>query len=235
MNKVFNTIKKKYPSGKNGWIIIDEDGFLVYFHKASKRGIMFGYENGKVDTSLGKMDPKDQEFDYMIVDEGEHVHSEKDFMNKMFPVLDTIFDLTNKDVWSYGRIKMKENITGKRKATRKALEVRVSWTGKSFIINWQGDKSSGPVHFTGTREEFARMLQKLQAKDSLTKPLMKRQLTYKEMVDNIIEQKDCIVMIWSNVLDNIKGTMFNMNTLRDIFREEYEVDQRKDNYFKGII
>jgi hypothetical protein len=62
-------------------------------------------------------------------------------------------------------------------------------------------------YFFGTPEEFTSFLKKVKASDSMTKPVSKRQVTYKQMVDDIISRKDNTIVIWSNIWKTIPNRL----------------------------
>jgi len=52
----------------------------------------------------------------------------------------------------------------------------------------------------GDKEQFARLLRKLGASDDKFDPKSFRSMTYKNIVEEIMEGKDRIIWIWSDIL-----------------------------------
>lgn len=228
MNVIFNKVKKQYPDKKDGWLILDDDKeMLVYHHKASKSGIVFVYHStmNKFTITIGKMN-RSHDFDLTIMDEDDGFFTKQEMLKNVLPKLDEIFT-PGQGIWKTNKIPFYEKKEIKERG-RKAIPVNVTCSGIDFRMSFHTDFNDGPITFIGTREEFAKFLQKLKACDSLTKPKMKRQFTYLEMVHNIIEGKDNTVYIWDNILNNIRGTIFTVKTIHDIFNEEYSIKLKGD-------
>ena len=97
-----------------------------------------------------------------------------------------------------------ENTTNKQQSlqeSRKLLDVKVVYNASSNCFNLTTNNTT--KYFFGSPEEFAKLLKNYKAKDSLTKPLSTRQVTYKQMVDDILTGKDNKVVMWDYSWKNI--------------------------------
>ena len=89
----------------------------------------------------------------------------------------------------------KDNIKEKQ---RHLIQFKVTYGNNTFTL-----KSDGITKiFKGTKEEFAKFLKNIQAKDNYSEPKSARKLTYMQITDEIITGNDPIIYVWSN---NLKG------------------------------
>jgi hypothetical protein len=84
---------------------------------------------------------------------------------------------------------------------RKLYKINVMYDSFSncFCLNYNGDNKI----VYAEPDNFRKFLRKIKAKDSLTKPVSLRQVTYKQMVDAIIDGSDNKIIVWSNIWNKI--------------------------------
>jgi len=83
------------------------------------------------------------------------------------------------------------------------LKVKVSVEGNGqFCLRPMSDKkgrrvSKGEYRIRGTEDDFALLLQRFKAKDYETKPESKKQMTYKQMIQNAKNNNSYYVWMWN--------------------------------------
>lgn len=87
------------------------------------------------------------------------------------------------------------------KEARHLVKVEVIWDGQDgWTLKYDNRKTKV---FRGDKTAFAKYLQKIQAKDDMTSPKSVRNETYKEIVDDIVLNRDRIIWVWStNMKEN---------------------------------
>jgi len=74
---------------------------------------------------------------------------------------------------------------------------------KTYVINngakaWTLKNEYGERIFYGDTEDFIRLLKRLKVSDNLTDPRSKRNLTYMDIVQGILNHTNPYIYIWSN-------------------------------------
>lgn len=84
---------------------------------------------------------------------------------------------------------------------RRLISLNVVWDGTDmFIMTFPGDT----ITFRGTPEGFAKFLKnKLKAADAMTAPNSKRGVTYKEIVDAILNGQCKTIWVWNYILKDV--------------------------------
>jgi hypothetical protein len=102
---------------------------------------------------------------------------------------------------------------------RSLVQCSCYWSGSnSFSINYPG----GHHVFNGSPDEFARFLSQVQAKDA-SLPKSQRNISYKQMVQNIVDGKDPVIYIWSSFLNSLKGNVQTQPNKTAVTNEPYKV------------
>jgi len=60
------------------------------------------------------------------------------------------------------------------------------------------DDVNNVISVQGDKDQFAIFLRKIKAKDSKSQPKSKRQITYGQMVSDIVMNTDSTIWVWSN-------------------------------------
>jgi len=89
---------------------------------------------------------------------------------------------------------------------RYLVKIRVFFDGKN---KWTLNSKHGVKVFTGTREEFAKYLMRIKAKDDITDPRSFRGMTYLKIVDEILSGKDSFIWVWSNNFPTTTSVVVN--------------------------
>jgi len=92
----------------------------------------------------------------------------------------------------------------KIKEAVKLLKVKVTHTNNVWQLNTITDASNNfikrqEIIFRGSADEFRKLLQKMQAKDTATSPASDRNWTYQQMIDGILSRTDNEIWVWSNL------------------------------------
>jgi len=94
---------------------------------------------------------------------------------------------------------------------RKLVKVKVyKIRDNQYSFNLDGGRS---FSFTGTFEEMAKFLKRIQAKDNISSPRSNRKLTYLQMAIEIDSQKDNTVFCWLHNLNRFKKRNYTINDM----------------------
>jgi hypothetical protein len=106
-----------------------------------------------------------------------------------------------------------------KEGIRSLVQCSCYWSGSnSFSINYPG----GHHVFNGNPDEFGRFLSQVRAKDA-SLPKSQRNISYKQMVQNIVDGKDPVIYIWSSFLNSLKdNNQFQPNKFA-VTNEPYKV------------
>jgi len=101
---------------------------------------------------------------------------------------------------------------------RNLILIDVFWNGKT---GWSMSSLAGNRVYNGSPQSFCKFLRQLQAKD-VSNPRSQRNITYMEIVDNIMTGKEHGFYVWSNIYNRFPKMIYN-----EVIPESYTFEFKK--------